>query len=138
MMATATAVTFVWLGMVLAISFLETPLKFQAPGVDLRTGLAIGRLVFGALNTAEIVFAAAVLSCLFTASRPSAAVAAAGSTLILVVQVSLVRPGLTRRSRSILAGADIPRSHAHHVYVGLEAAKVVALLTTGILLLRHP
>jgi hypothetical protein len=53
MTAVATAVTFVWLGMVLAISFLEIPLKFRAPGVDLRTGLVIGRLVFRALNTAE-------------------------------------------------------------------------------------
>lgn len=34
MTATATAVTFVWLGMVLAISFLEAPLKFWAPNVD--------------------------------------------------------------------------------------------------------
>jgi hypothetical protein len=31
--AVATAVTFVWLGMVLAISFLEAPLKSRAPGV---------------------------------------------------------------------------------------------------------
>lgn len=29
--AVAIAVTFVWLGMVLAISFLEAPLKFRAP-----------------------------------------------------------------------------------------------------------
>ena len=46
----ATAVTFVWLGMVLAISFIEAPLKFTAPGVDLRIGLGIGRIVFRALN----------------------------------------------------------------------------------------
>ena len=52
MTAAATAATFVWLGMVLGISFLETPLKFRAPGVDLRTGLAIGRLLFRALNAA--------------------------------------------------------------------------------------
>ena len=31
--AVAVAVTFVWLGMVLAISFLEAPLKFRAPNV---------------------------------------------------------------------------------------------------------
>lgn len=29
--AIAVALTFVWLGMVLAISFLEAPLKFRAP-----------------------------------------------------------------------------------------------------------
>ncbi|WP_052740784.1 hypothetical protein [Mycobacterium sp. UM_Kg1] len=29
----ATAATFLWLGMVIAISFLEAPLRFRAPGV---------------------------------------------------------------------------------------------------------
>ena len=29
----AVAVMFVWLGMVVAISFMEAPLKFRAPGV---------------------------------------------------------------------------------------------------------
>ncbi|MEM0967027.1 MAG: hypothetical protein AAGJ81_12845 [Verrucomicrobiota bacterium] len=40
----------VWLGLVIGISFLEAPLKFQAPGITLELGLGIGRLVFGALN----------------------------------------------------------------------------------------
>jgi hypothetical protein len=38
----AAAAPFVWLGMVLAISFLEAPLKFRAPGVTLPPGLGIG------------------------------------------------------------------------------------------------
>ena len=135
MTAAATAATFVWLGMVLGISFLETPLKFRAPGVDLRTGLAIGRLVFGALNTAEIVLAAAVLTCLFTTAPASAMSAAIAGTAILLIQVFAIRPRLTRRSNRILAGAYAPRSNGHHVYIALEAGKVIALLTTGILLL---
>ena len=44
--AIAAALTFVWLGLVLAISFLEAPLKFRAPGVTLQIGVGIGRLVF--------------------------------------------------------------------------------------------
>jgi hypothetical protein len=48
--AVAAAVVFVWLGMVLAISFLEAPLKFRAPNVTLQIGLGIGRLVFRALT----------------------------------------------------------------------------------------
>ena len=58
-LATATAATFVWLGMVLAISFLEAPLKFRAPGVTIPIGLGIGRLVFRALNSAEVILAVA-------------------------------------------------------------------------------
>jgi hypothetical protein len=62
MTSAATAVTFVRLGVVLGRR------SSGRPGVDLRTGLAIGRLVFRALNTAEIVFAAALLTCVFTAA----------------------------------------------------------------------
>ena len=39
--AIAVAALFVWLGMVLAISFLEAPLKFRAPGVTIALGLGI-------------------------------------------------------------------------------------------------
>ncbi len=38
--AIASAVVFVWLGTVLAISFLEAPLKFRAPGVTIPSGWA--------------------------------------------------------------------------------------------------
>ncbi len=36
------ATTLVWFGLTLGLSFIETPLKFQAPGVTLTIGLAIG------------------------------------------------------------------------------------------------
>ena len=41
----AVAATFVWLGMVLAISFLEAPLKFRAPDVTLRIGPSLAERV---------------------------------------------------------------------------------------------
>lgn len=69
-LAVACAVPFVWLGMVLALSFLEAPLKFHTPEVTLRIGLGIG-LVFGALNTVEAVLAATLMVCVITA--PAAA-----------------------------------------------------------------
>ena len=46
----------VWTGMIAGISFLETPLKFRAPGVTLPLGLGIGQLVFRALNKTEWAF----------------------------------------------------------------------------------
>lgn len=51
------ATPFIWLGMVPAISFLETPLKFRAPGITVPLGLGIGRLVFRALNGVELALA---------------------------------------------------------------------------------
>jgi hypothetical protein len=134
--AVAAAATFVWLGMVLAISFLEAPLKFRAPGVTLQVGLGIGRLVFRALNACELALAAAVVAS-FAVKPPTTGTAfATGIAVVtLLAQVLAVRPRLTRRSDAVLAGSDGPRSRAHWAYVGLEIPKVIALLITGVLLL---
>lgn len=135
--AVAVAVTFLWLGMVLAISFLEAPLKFRAPDVTVRIGLGIGRVVFRALNTAEAVLAVVLVVAALLGSPPAGSVVAgAAAVAVLLAQLLAVRPRLTRRSDLVLAGADAPRSHAHHVYIALEVAKVVALVLTGVLLLR--
>lgn len=134
--AVAVAVTFVWLGMVLAISFLEAPLKFRAPGVTLPLGLGIGRLVFRALNAVEIVFAVVIVAALTTGPMPAqAAVALGAAVAALGAQMLAVRPALSRRSDRVLAGLDAPRSRAHHVYIGLEVVKTIALVVAGISLL---
>lgn len=132
----AGAVVFVWLGMVLAISFLEAPLKFRAPGVTVPVGLGIGRLVFRALNVCEAVLAAAVIA-LVAVGGPGTGVPVltAVSAVLLAVQLGGVRPALNRRSDRVLAGAQLPRSRAHLVYVALEVAKVAALIALGVRLL---
>ena len=135
--AIGVAMTFLWLGMVLAISFLEAPLKFRAPGVTLPIGLGIGRLVFRALNTVEVVFAVAlVLILVVDPPGVGAIVSLAVAIAVLAGQLLAVRPGLTRRSDAVLAGREaVPRSRAHYAYVALEGIKVLALLGGGILLL---
>ena len=134
--AVAAAAVFVWLGMVLAISFIEAPLKFRAPGVTLAIGLGIGRLVFRALNVCEVVLAAA-MSASFAVRPPGMAVGVAAGIAVVALlgQMLAVRPALARRSDATLAGAEGPRSRAHWVYVGLELVKVIALLITGVLIL---
>jgi hypothetical protein len=127
---------FTWLGMVLAISFLEAPLKFRAPGVTLQIGLGIGRLVFRALNGAEMLLAVGILVAL-TLGRPPVGVGVvfAIAVVALAAQLLGVRPRLTRRSNAVLAGEGGPRSRAHYVYVSLEVVKMIALAVGGILLL---
>jgi hypothetical protein len=132
----ATAVIFVWLGMVLAISFLEAPLKFQAPGVTVPIGLGIGRLVFRALNTIEALLACVVVVTMIVGAPPTRFLAPAAAVVaVLVVQLAAVRPRLTRRSDAVLGGADAPRSRSHHAYIALECIKVLGLLAAGIALL---
>lgn len=132
----AVAVAFVWLGMVVAISFGEAPLKFRAPEVTPRIGLGIGRLVFRAFNTAEALLATAAVITMIVGAPPAAILVPTGIAVgVLIVQLVAVRPRLTRCSDAVLAGSDAPRSHSHHVYIGLEIVKVLALLAGGIAML---
>ncbi|MFK0138606.1 hypothetical protein [Streptomyces murinus] len=134
--AVATAITFVWLGMVLAISFLEAPLKFRAPGVTVPVGLGIGRLVFRALNTVEAVFAVVVIVAVAVGAAPAWIIGpTAAAVVLLLAQLAAIRPYLNRRSDRVLAGENLPRSRSHLWYVALELLKVAALLALGIGLL---
>ncbi|MFC4003606.1 hypothetical protein ACFS2C_17550 [Prauserella oleivorans] len=122
--------------MVLAISFLEAPLKFRAPDVTLRIGLGIGRLVFRALNIVETVLAVALVVTVLVSVPPvSALVPVAVAIAALLVQLAGVRPRLSRRSDEVLAGKDAPRSRGHYVYIALEVVKVAALIAGGVGLL---
>jgi hypothetical protein len=138
-LAVSVATVFLWLGMVLAISFLEAPLKFRAPGVTIALGLGIGRVVFRALNICEVILAAVALGTLVMGHAPAEAlVAIVVAVAALGAQVVVVRPALTRRSDAVFADpavAQSGRSHAHFGYVAFELVKVLALLVGGILLL---
>ena len=138
-LAVAVAAVFIWLGMVLAISFLEAPLKFRAPGITVQLGLGIGRLVFRALNTCEAVLAVVSLGAVLLGRGTSGTVVALAVAVgALGAQLLGVRPALTRRSDAVLADAEVAesgRSRAHVGYVVFEAVKVVALVVTGVLLL---
>ncbi|MFC8984401.1 hypothetical protein G3I31_12200 [Streptomyces sp. SID9913] len=134
--AVAGAAVFVWLGMVLAISFLEAPLKFRAPGVTIPLGLGIGRIVFRALNIAEAALGVLVVVAVATGGPDAGVIVpTALAVAVLAVQLGVVRPRLNRRSDRVLAGEQVPRSSAHLYYVALEVIKTVVLLVLGVLLL---
>ena len=56
--------------MVVAISFLEAPLKFRAPNMTTQIGLGVGRLVFHALNDIEVMLAVVIAAVVMTSPRP--------------------------------------------------------------------
>lgn len=135
----AIAVAFLWLGMVAAISFIEAPLKFRAPGITVPLGLGIGRLVFKALNACEVVLAVCLVLGSFAAAASEAArISVVVVVVVLVVQLLGVRPALARRTDAVLAAPDAverPESRAHLWYVGFELVKLGALIASGVFLL---
>lgn len=133
----AAALTFVWVGLVVGISFLEAPLKFRAPGVTIPLGLGIGRLVFRVLNRVELVLAVLIVAgaAAVASDHPGPLVLAIAALVVLLVQLIAVRPALNRRSDAVLAGGShATRSHAHLYYVGLEVVKLVLLVLLGVAL----
>jgi hypothetical protein len=127
------AIAFTWLGMVLALSFLEAPLKFRAPGITLPLGLGIGRLVFRALNAVEAVLLVGVGIAVLAGPRAAAVWWTAGAVaVLLLVQLLAVRPALAARTRRVLAGDTHTGSRAHLAYVVLEVLKVAGLVLLGL------
>lgn len=135
----AVAATFLWIGFVGAISFMESWLKFQAPGVNLSIGLGIGKRVFQALNYVELFFALSVLASflfssttLFSTTNLPYLIA----FLIVVLQYFWFLPALDERATLIIAGETPEKSFLHFYYVGLEIIKIACLIYFGIKLLK--
>jgi hypothetical protein len=127
----AIGLPFVWLGLVVGISFIETPLKFRAPGITTPLALGIGRLVFRALNVTELVLAC-VLAAILVARAPDWPLVLVVIVLaIVLVQTLWLRPSLDARARRLIAGGELPSSSLHLLYIAFEGVKVIALPTLG-------
>ena len=117
------------LGAIIAISFLEAPLKFLAPGVTIPLGLGIGRLVFTALNVlAGVVLLVLTVVSLRARAGRSSALLLGGLWLVFLVEVVIIRPILNRRSDLVIAGEEAPGTDgAHYAYI-LADVTMVGLL----------
>jgi hypothetical protein len=134
--------TYLWIGCVCAISFLEAWLKFRAPGITLALGLGIGKLVFNALNKIEWILAASILfNMLFTKNFSFQAIERSNYILliplaILIIQSIWFLPQLTARADAIIAGRFIEPSSIHFYYVAAEVLKIISLLIFGFKLFK--
>jgi hypothetical protein len=127
--------TFLWIGFVCAISFMEAWLKFQAPGITVPLGLGIGRLVFDALNKVEWVFAIAII---FSGSITKEKwlrfknLAFVIPFILLFMQTFWLLPALDARAERVINEQLLPPSNLHFFYIGMEILKIIALIIFGI------
>ncbi|MBK8442160.1 MAG: hypothetical protein IPL35_01560 [Sphingobacteriales bacterium] len=139
-MPIALIATFLWIGFVCAISFMEAWLKFRAPGITVQLGLGIGRLVFSALNKVEWVLAIAILLNLILSKSIFLSVNSLLyfiPLILLIIQTTWTLPALdTRPERHIKA--QIPAApNLQLYYVGMEIIKVACLSIFGISLFKN-
>ncbi|CEK17230.1 Domain of unknown function (DUF4149) [Chthonomonas calidirosea] len=143
-----------WLGGLVVIDFVETPIRFRVPEVNRNQVVAIGRRVFAALNKLEVIAGAilllsdALLLPHFRAGvRPleqSAMETVAAMWLAALVQLVWVRPRMSALTRGLdLVNRDPadPRfakiGRLHKVYSGLDLLKMLLGLLT-LALWVHP
>lgn len=144
-----------WVGMIMAISFLEAWVKFKAPFLRKHVAVDVGRHVFCALNAAELALAASFWIgrvILAPARRVRVAfVPPAVATASLLMEVLFISPKLYFRAKHKIVDAasdeqlleeekavlrkiqdeirdkPLPPAKWHFVYVLLESAKVTSL-----------
>lgn len=131
-------IAFTWAGLILGSSFVETPLKFRAPGITEVLAVGIGRLVFTVLNRIELVLAVLLLSTMFLSKRSRPEFLLPGMILMLLfTQTFWLLPLLDARAQLLLAGNPTPPSFHHLLFIGIEAAKVITLLVLGTVAARN-
>lgn len=123
---------YLWMGFVLAISFLEAWLKFQAPGITIPLGLGIGRLVFFALNKTEWFFAVLILLMQIKSENwKQIRMEWSALLIILLLQTFWLLPLLDVRAEKVIQMVEIEPSNLHYYYVALEMIKVLILFVFG-------
>lgn len=134
----AIAATFIWIGLVLGISFLEAWLKFKAPGVTTAIGLGIGRLVFRALNKVEWLLAIVLV---FIAIIQEGLSVSIGNVMLLAIvaillaQTAWLLPTLDSRAQKVINNQQVEPSRLHLIFIAAEMVKVGLLFIVGASLL---
>lgn len=126
------------LGAIIALSFLEAPLKFLAPGVTIPIGLGIGRLVFTALNVLAgvVLIVLTVVNVRARAGRATLGILGA-IWLVYLVEIAVIRPVLNQRSDLVIAGlAAAGTNWAHYAYIVADVTLVGLLIALIVVTVR--
>lgn len=132
------SVVFIWVGFLLAISFMESWLKFRAPGVTLEAGLSIGKLVFNALNKIEILLILVLIGLAFFEGKMNLfkEILFLVPVCIVLIQTFVLLPQMDQRVTLLLQKEVLKPSNLHFYFVGGEVFKLISLFLLGIKLIK--
>ncbi|MEZ4911510.1 MAG: hypothetical protein R2774_11705 [Saprospiraceae bacterium] len=127
--------TFLWIGFVCVICFMEAYLKFHAPGITLPLGLDVGRVVFNALNSVEWVFEMVIFISIVWNSAEVLdwqSIFFVVLLILLLIQTFWLLPALDIRAELYISGQIAPASNLQFYYLGMEIVKVASLTIFGL------
>ncbi|MGR3853733.1 hypothetical protein [Chryseobacterium indologenes] len=123
-------------GMFITISFLETPMKFQVPGITLPTALGLGKIMFGLSSKIQWGFLLVILILMSVSRKNYTKI----DFIILIILFSILAieqfwllPILDSRVDLLSSGKALPPTPLHDYFIYAETAKAL-MLTTAIIL----
>jgi len=132
-MAALGLVPAIWLGLLIGVSFIATPVKFAAPTLELGPALDVGRVTFALFAKIEWGATGILALVVFLSGFPRfGAAGLAVLILALGLQSFWLLPALDVRVAAIMAGETLPASFHHTAYGGLEIVKSVTLLALAV------
>ncbi len=124
----------VWAGIIIGVSLVATPAKFQAPSLTVPVGLDVGRYTFRLLMAIELcLLVAAIVIASVAQPHWVTVVAIALVVAMMLLQRYWLLPILDGRVTQILAGRILPSSIHHRVYAVMEALKAALLIAGAVL-----
>lgn len=124
---------WVWIGLLLGVSFFATPIKFQAASLARPVAFEVTGVTFAAFNRIEIGLALVLLALVIVNGRRAIGGLAAVVAALVATQTLWLLPDLLHRVALVQEGQALPPSTVHAFYSGAEIAKVLALAAVAVL-----
>ena len=112
-----------WIGFIVAISFFEAWVKFQADSLVLQVGIDVGKTVFNAKGFAEIIF----LVIIFIWIKPIKSISIS-LCLLLIIQLTILLPLLNTYAIQVIAGESVKTPWLHICFGLTDIGKIILLI----------
>lgn len=129
------AVYCIWAGLILGVSFIATPVKFQATGLTMSVALEVGKVTFHLFNMIEWGIMALIISISAYAAyirnepcRTGRWMTALFLLALLALQTFWLFPVLDIRADAVIAGGTPDPNHYHLFYILIEISKLATTL----------
>lgn len=136
-LAVLAAIALVWLGMVIGVSFIATPVKFAAVSLTRPVAFDVGGVTFALFSKIEwglcLVFG---LLTIVRRTDVARLLVLAAIVAIVVGQGAWLLPELNIRAAAVIGGKELPPSFHHSVFAIVEVLKSVLLAGVAVANLR--
>ena len=136
------AIACLLLGIITAISFIETPLKFQVEGMTLPIALGLGKLMFGISTNIQLGAILLIFLVLLTQKNTPDKTWIFVSTVSIIFLLAMEKfwmlPILDARADVLMQGKGLPPTPLHDYFIYAEVIKFVLILVLAIQQLKIP